>query len=409
MATQTQKKAMFFVFDGGLGIGHLRRIARLAKRLQGRFACLIVTGHRAAADWFVPAECEYIRLPSWDGLLESKARYWGRKPFILLDEAEAVRLRKDILRPLVEAFRPDVIFVDHLPLGSRNELEDIIRNAPCLKYLVTRGILNETGGLPGVAGIDRQLVLSGKAYEYLRLYYHRLLVASDSKVFDFSTRYNIVPDIRQKTIQTGYIIDSVSQQLIKGVRKDRGLESGETWVVASVGGGQFGEKLIERCVGLARVCPNIAFDIILGPRSRFPWKHRHRTVVIRGNLRLHKEVSNMPYLHASADLVISSGGYNSILETLQGNAKILCFPTWKDQRDEQYHHASCLKEFVDIQVSTDLSELPVMFNRTISSIRNDSVHDRRKELDFDGATAIKRIVLKDLGLRTRQQCTDGNE
>ena len=91
-----QKRAIFFVFDGGTGLGHLRRLASIAKRLQGRFSCLIVTGHRAAAHWFVPDECEYIHLPSWDSLLESKAQYWGRKPFIVLDEAEALKLRKDI-------------------------------------------------------------------------------------------------------------------------------------------------------------------------------------------------------------------------------------------------------------------------------------------------------------------------
>ena len=64
-ADETQTRAIFFVFDGGIGLGHLRRLACIAKRLQGRFSCLIVTGHRAAAHWFIPDECEYIHLPSW--------------------------------------------------------------------------------------------------------------------------------------------------------------------------------------------------------------------------------------------------------------------------------------------------------------------------------------------------------
>src|SRR5258708_665494 len=228
---ELQKRAILVVFDGGTGIGHVRRLACIAKKLEGRFSCLIVTGHRSAAHWFVPERCEYIHLPSWDSLLESKARYWGRRPFISLDEAAAIRLRKDILRGVVEAFGPDVIFVDHLPLGAHEELEDIIKSSQCRKYLVTRGILNETENL-------RQLILGGKAHEYLTSYYHKVFVACDQKVFNFFKRYNISSEIREKTLHTGYVIESMAQDMIKKVREDRGLKSGHAWVVASAGSGQ---------------------------------------------------------------------------------------------------------------------------------------------------------------------------
>jgi predicted glycosyltransferase len=389
IANGSQKRAIFFVFDGGSGVGHLRRLACIAKKLQGRFSCIIVTGHRAAAHWFVPEECEYVHLPSWDSLLESKARYWGRKPFIVLDESAAVRLRKAILQGVVDAFGPDVIFVDHLPLGAHEELEDIIKSTRCLKYFVTRGILNETENL-------RQFILGGKAHDYLTSYYHKILVASDRKVFDFSSQYNTSPEIRRKTIHTGYVIESVPQDMIKRTREDRGLRNGEAWAVASAGGGQFGEALIEGCLDLARTHRDIAFDIVLGPRSSFLWEDRHTTVIVKDNLRLHKEAPHMPYLHASADLVISTGGYNSLLETLQGHAKILCFPSRKDRRDEPYRHAQCLKKFVDIQVSTDLSDLPALFERAIGSLGSHERRDRRAELDFDGAADIEKIVLGDL-------------
>ena len=104
----------------------------------------------------------------------------------------------------------------------------------------------------------------------------------------------------------------------------------------------------------------------------------------------------MPYLYASADLVISSGGYNSLLETLQGKAKILCLPFWKNHRDEQYRHATCLQKFVNIEVSTDVSALPVLFERAIASLDCHGHHDRGAELDFNGGANIEKIVLGDL-------------
>ncbi|MFC5818480.1 glycosyltransferase [Nonomuraea harbinensis] len=390
MSNRPGKRAIFFVYDRGTGIGHLRRLGCLARRLQGRLSCLIVTGHRSAAHWFVPEECEYVHLPSWDSLLEDKARYWDRRPFVVLDEAGAVRLRKAILTAVVEAFEPDVIFVDHLPLGAGEELAEVIEDTRCLKYLVTRGVLNETANL-------RRLVFGGKAGRYLDAYYHRILVATDRKVFDFAAQYNLGPAIRGKTVHTGYVADGVPHDTVKTVREDRGLKDGDLWVVASAGGGQLGEPLIEGCLELVRAYPDVTFDIVRGPRSNIAWPRRHRDLVETGNLRLHKETHEMPFLHAGADLVISSGGYNSLLEALQGNARILCFPFWRDRRDEQYRHAARLRQFVDLEVSLDLSELPGMFARAIGSI-GCGVPDRRAELDFDGAAAIERIVHRDLGL-----------
>lgn len=390
MANGGQKRAIFFVFDGGTGIGHLRRLACVAKKLQGHLACLVITGHRTPANWFIPEECEYIHLPSWDSLLQRKAQYWGRKPFILLHQAEAIRLRQGILNGVVEAFKPDVIFVDHLPLGTHDELAEIVRTARCLRYFITRGVLNES--------IKPNPVLSQKAQRYLQAHYERILVASDKRVFDFSAEYNLSEPIKQKTVHTGYVVERVSRDVITTIRERRGVHNGGVWVVASAGGGQLGEELIERCIDLARSHKEISFDIILGPRSSLRWDDEREYVMVRNNLHLHKEVWNMPYLHASADVVISSGGYNSLLETLQGDASILCFPTWKDHRDEQYRHATRLGKFVNIKVSTDIGKLPMIFDEVIESIARVAPRDRRDELDFGGADTIRNIVLEDLGI-----------
>ena len=204
--------------------------------------------------------------------------------------------------------------------------------------------------------------------------------------------------IREKTIHTGYVIERVPPDAIARIREARGLAPEDIWVVASAGGGQLGEPLIEGCLELARTHSNIAFDIVRGPRSSLPWDDAERTTVVRGNLHFHKETCRMPQLHAAADLVIGSGGYNSLLETLQGRARILCFPYRTDRRDEQYQHAAGLKKFVDLDVSTDLSQLDRLFERAIGAIGRGERHDRRGELDFSGARAIETIVRGDLGL-----------
>lgn len=357
--------------------------------MQGQFACLIITGHRAVADWFVSQECEYLRLPGWDGLFEDKARYWGRKPFLTIAKEQAVELRRQIINGVIQGFKPDAIIVDHLPLGMEEELAPILENTPCRKYLVTRGILNETEDL-------RKLILGGRAYEFLNAHYDRIFVAVDPKVFNFVRQYNISPEIRLKTIHTGYVTQAPARESRIRVRSLRGVGEDDIWVVASAGGGQHGEGLIKACINMAKMHPSIYFDIVMGPRSNTSWDHPERETKDWGKMRVHKHVSWLSSMNSGADLVITSGGYNTILEALQGQADLLCFPSRTDLRDEQYHHAMRLQRFVNIDISIDVSQLSTNFERALAHLRQPGHGDRRKELDFNGAKYIHKVVEEDL-------------
>ncbi len=175
------------------------------------------------------------------------------------------------------------------------------------------------------------------------------------------------------------------------MRGDSG--GGDLWAVASAGGGQHGETLIAASCDLAMAYPDIAFDVVIGPRSNLsPERLAERSGAV-ANLRLHHQVSNMAALHAAADIVISSGGYNSLLESLQGQARIVCIPSRKSERDEQYLHAAHLRRFVAIDVDIDVARLPAMFAETVTALRTGPCVDRRRELDFDGANKIRQIVL----------------
>lgn len=366
----------------------MRRLARIAQQMQGRFACLVVTGHRAAANWFVPATCEYVHLPSWDSLMPEKSRYWARAPFLEVDLAGAVKLRRNIIHGIMHGFRPDAIFVDHLPLGANAELSRVIERARCLKYFVTRGVLNNSEDL-------RRLILGGAAYAALRERYHRILVAADPRVVDFARAYNVDDAIRAKTVNTGYVVESVPGAAIAAARAARGLGAGDVWVVASAGGGQTGEATVEASIALARIYPQLVFDIVLGPRSNLPADIAAPEETGGGRVRISREVPDMAIRHASADVVISSGGYNSMLEALQGRAVILCVPLRKDPRDEQSRHAARLGRFADIRVVPKAADLPGLFAAAIQELPRRCL-DRRSELDMNGAAAIERLVVDDL-------------
>ncbi|MCF7223776.1 glycosyltransferase [Marilutibacter chinensis] len=383
-----RRRALFYVFDGGSGIGHLRRLARIADVMQERFSCLIVTGHDAAPQWIVPHGCEYVRLPAWDSLIPSKAQYWGRTTFLDATLDEAVGLRRSIIEGVVRGFRPDVLIVDHLPLGAHEELAPILKTTHCLKCLVTRGIQNETEDL-------QRLVLGGPALDSLRHDYDRIFSAIDPGVFDLKTNYELPPQIADKILSVGYVAPERKATLRADTRTARGIANDALWVVASAGSGQWGEPLIEACLALVERYPDVCFDIVMGPRSRM----RHTgDQALRGTerVRLHSTCSSLDSMHASADLVITCGGYNTLLETIQGGARILCIPYRTDARDEPLHHATILRRFVDIRVAADIDSLLELFEEAIADCRSGPARDRRAALDMGGAERISRTIRSDL-------------
>lgn len=385
---QQKYRALFYVFDGGSGIGHLRRLARIADAMQGHFSCLIVTGHGAAPQWIVPHGCEYVRLPAWDSLIPTKAAYWGRTAFLDVTLDEAVEFRRSILKGVVQGFQPDVLIVDHLPLGAHEELAPLLKSTRCLKYLVTRGIQNETEDL-------QRLVLGGSALDSLRHDYDRIFSAIDPDVFNLTAHYDLSTQVADKVLSVGYVAPERQSTLREDTRLEHGIANDALWVVASAGSGQWGEPLIEACLALVERHPDVHFDIVMGPRSRMR-DPGSQTFPGSKHARLHSTCSNLEAMHASADMVITCGGYNSLLEALQGDARILCIPYRTDARDEPLRHAELLRKFVDIQIAADLDCLPELFEKVIVDCRRVRTRDRRAELDMGGAHSIERTIRKDL-------------
>jgi len=390
-APAVRHRALFYVFDGGSGIGHLRRLSRIAAAMQERFSCLIVTGHDIGPQWIVPQGCEYIHLPSWDKLIPGKAAYWGRKPFIDMPLNEAVAFRRAILNGIVQGFRPDVLLVDHLPLGAHAELAPLVHAGQYRKYLVTRGVQNETEDL-------QRLVWGGDALDSLRQDYTRIFSAIDQRIFDFSSSYPLPPEVRRKISATGYVASAPMNGVRARTRAARGLDDDTLWIVASAGSGQGGENLMEACLALAVKHPALHFDIVLGPRSKLAGPENKVGALDGERIRVHSACAELSDFHASADLVVTTGGYNTLLEILQGRARILCVPYRKDPQDEPIKHAMCLKRYVDLQVDADLAQFPELFAAAIRACRMGPVSDRRREIDMDGAIQIANIVFDDVSI-----------
>jgi predicted glycosyltransferase/glycosyltransferase involved in cell wall biosynthesis len=386
-----QPRVLFFAHDG-TGLGHLKRLSHLAEAIQGPCACLMVTGH-SATSLVIPETIEFVHLPSHDNLLPDKASYWGREPFLKLDRDHALAFRRQMLESVVNDFEPDIIVVDYLPLGHHSELKAIISKSPAQKYFIMRGVLD----VPGNVRLD---LLWGEAERALQYQFKKLLVAGDIRVCDIIKEYELRPEIADKVEYIGYVSAPLLKRNRDRIRTERGLSSNDLWVVCSAGGGEFGEEFIRECERLSCYFPDIYFDIIFGPRANSEWPFCSGDIFISGKTRYLRGPRNLGKLHGSADIIISTGGYNSMVEAMEGSATIICSPSQKRKSGEQYTHASRLREFYPIEIAEEPSQIKRILQEIISTPREKV--NIRSVLDFSGIEKFREILFNDLGIEFHQ-------
>jgi predicted glycosyltransferase len=390
-----QRRVLLFVNDGA-GLGHLARMARLAGALQGPCAALVVTGHRAAST-FVPSACEFVHIPGIDSLHRSQARYWNREPFLQVRPDEASRLRMQILRAVVDSFAPDAILVDHLPAGRTGELHAILAASSARKYLVLRGLI-------GPSPIERALIFEGAGGALLADAYSRIFVACDPRIVNLAAEYRLPDAITNKLLYTGYIVPAVTGDERAAVRYERSLLSGVSsaspWIVCSAGGGMLGETFVQQCLALADSMADARFDVVYGPRSADPWPWRGTTEVMRGRVRLIQSTPYLARLHASCDLLVCSGGYNSIVEAMAGATPIVARPVQTLAEDEQALQARRLAEFYPVTrvEGADAGSLESAVRSALTRLDADRARARETTLARDGLHVIRERLCEDLNV-----------
>lgn len=380
--TSKQKRILIFVHDGR-GLGHLRRLSRIATRLQGEASVLFITGHRDAS-YMVPKNCEYVHLPSLDSIDHRRSKHWGRRPFLEDDIPRGRAIRKEILAACMETFDPHGFISDYLPLGMDSELAPLLASTPtCRKYFVIRGIMGDptSGQHAGITSATKDILLE---------HYDKILVTCDKRIVDVAKEYSLPPELTNKLVYTGYAVEPIDTDACAAARTDRLLPNGATWVVCSAGGGKDGEDLLHRCWELALQYPECYFDLIVGPRSRISLLRQGWYGGTRIRIQQSDE-GTMPQRLGGADVVICRGGYNSLMEAAVGNAQIIVAPIQTDF--EQRNHARRLSAFRPIHVVDNIDNLDLEFEKVLNQSK---VLHQITDLQLDGLETSSRFILSDL-------------
>jgi len=385
VTAKRRPRILIYVQDSW-GLGHIQRVAKLARALQDDADCLIVCGHREAG-WIIPEQSEYLRIPSLNTPLSkgSGGVFWGRPSFLQLSRNDEVRIRRKIIEAALDAFTPDAIIVENRPLGMSDELEGILQESHAVKLFLTRGIMTHPHRV-------RTSFLNPNQEDALRILFQTVIVAADRKVWDMAAEYNLDSEIAAKLEYVGHMSEPVDPQLIRRVRAERGVPAGKQWIVCSAGGGALGERLVEEFTRVAGELSGVVIDVVQGPHSTLPWQALLTSTVDMEWGRLHREFRALPLLHAAADLVVCPGG-SSLLEVMEGGAPIITISVQVDKDDDQFLLSSRLAAHYPITILSDYEQLANAIGAALGSSTKKAPIRQTGRLDFNGLQNARDLIL----------------
>jgi predicted glycosyltransferase len=334
----------------------------------------------------IPESCEWIRLPSLNNILYERATFLNRTPFMGLSRKQGLSFRRDLIGRVVDSFAPDIIVVEQSPLGMLDELDDTIFRFDGKLVFLCRGILSHPSRV-------RRFILKDSTLNALAKRYHKIIVLADRAVWDLDLEYGLQEEIAKKIEYVGYLSDQVDDNTIQEARKTRGLTESQKWVVCSAGGGALGENLIKYFTEIANDIPDVLADVVQGPKSNLDWEGSSLAPLESGRVRLHREVRNLPLMHAAADVVVCTGAYNSMIEAMEGGASILAFPVQLEPEDEQFLHSTLLSKYYPIQVVAEMKDLLNSLDETLCGRLQKASVRKLGTLDFAGAEKGARSIL----------------
>lgn len=302
-----------------IGLGHIRRHSSIAAELVSHapganVVMLIGTGNGAFFE--LPQGVDSIKIPS---VLKTGSDTWRARSLDFSSETTR-RIRSGIVRETLDTLRPDVFLVDHLPAGIWRELVPVLgflkEHSPQTKIVLgLRDILDEEHHV-------RRRWEADRTYDLIKDYYDSIFIYGDNAIFPSAQRYGLDDSVCDDVRYMGYIGPRSAPPLSpQAAAETLGLARtpGSKLMVVTAGGGFDAYPMMSAVLDALEVTvPAERPDTIMISGPLMPMDQR--TMLTERSKSLRTTVvpftSNMRAFLAAADLVVTMGGYNSMIETM---------------------------------------------------------------------------------------------
>jgi predicted glycosyltransferase len=324
--SEPPRRVLFYSHDG-TGLGHLRitlGVADAYSALRPQDSLLLLTGSLQTSAFPLPDNLDYVKLPA----MPKRDLYASLPPTegFTGSHNSTIRMRTAIALTTVQAFDPHLIVVDHAPGGLFREL------APSLEWLASRS------PRPQFALLMRDITFSPEqtrdiwrnegAYPYLDNLYDAILVYGEQEIFDPISAYAMSDAAASRTRFCGFLAPRPPKRSIAQVRE--ALDVGTRKLIAvSPGGGADGGPMLHAFLSgfRDRLDESLLAYVVEGPLL----PEAERTTIRKlaaglANVRLVPFDADYAAVVRAADVVVSMGGYNSVVEAVSFGKRPVIVP-----------------------------------------------------------------------------------
>jgi len=376
-----------------VGFGHIRRNASIAQALRSSPlapAIVMIAEAWQAGALPMPAGVDCVTLPA----LRKAAEGHYSPRFVDISDRDVMALRGRVIRGAIGGFDPDVLIVDHLPLGAAREL------ASTLHQLRKRGKPRCVLGLRDVLQ-DRetvQRVWSDRAYQAaLRECYDAIWIYSDPTVYDLVRECGVFDGVADRIRYTGYLDQRPRLELARSETEALlpRLRAGRL-ALCVVGGGFDGDALAEAFLQ-ADLPADMTGVVVTGPYMQ-EQDRRRLNDALRGRpqMQLIDFLPEPVALVERADRVIAMGGYNTVCEILSFEKHALIVPRI-GPGSEQWIRAQRMRDLGLVEVLHPDRLDPRALSEWLARDLGPPPASRSR-VDVDGLTRIPGMLAELLGI-----------
>jgi len=339
-----------------LGIGHLQRTAIVARACaEAGLDTLLLSGGTPVPDLPLGG-ARFEQLPpcvatdpSFKVLMDAAGRP--------VDDAWKARRRERLLG-LWRAFNPHALVIELYPFGRRLMRFELVPLLEAAQAAMPRPLIVSSARDVLQDNEDNAPRLQ-KMLQAFERYFDRALVHGDPAFIPFERTFPHAARISARIVYTGYVVDRPLAAEDAGDAQGEGR--GE--VLVSAGGGSFGGSLLETAIR-ARASTTLADRLWRVRAGVDPAPQRiaelRRLAQRSGSGPVIVEPNRPDFRNRlrGCALSISQAGYNTLLETLQANARAVMVPYVGRKETEQTLRARLLAERGAIDIVEEAALAP---------------------------------------------------
>jgi predicted glycosyltransferase len=321
----TQVRTLLLYAQDSRGLGHITRTLAITRHVLDAYPDLvgyICTRSDFAHTYTLPPRCDYVKLPS-----RQTPKHIERPPDDdEISKAHFRTLRGTILKDAALGLAPDLVLVDHEPLGTNGEFKAglwaLKQESPHTKFVFgLRDIMDDPDR---IRAEWRELGV----YEALEHLYDGIAVYGSPHLFDPADAYDMSESVRRKLHYCGYVVRDPPGADAAAMRRQYGFPEQGPVVLATVGSGYDGYPVLDAALSaLERMKakrPALHAILVTGPFMP-PDEQASLQARANGFCRVVTTADTFQ-LMSDVDAIVSMGGYNSVCEGLAVGRPLVIVP-----------------------------------------------------------------------------------